>query len=120
MKKVNYEWDFKALNLTDFLLILDFKLDGKLAKYARTGIVKAIRTKTGKKIGKVEVWEDIPASMYGFINLQCKQFIKQIQNSSLNPDGVYIRHHFVKGGEYRDNIKSIDLRVKIEGIYDRK
>ena len=116
-KKIVFDYNFRAVNITDFEMPLEFKLEGKIAGYARTGIIKAIKMKTGKNVGKNNVWETIPSSMYGFINTQCKSFIKTVQEKELKPDGVSIVHHVVRGGEYLDNGKTIMLKIDITGQY---
>lgn len=116
-RKVLFDYHFKAVNLTDFEMPLDFKLEGKLARYARTGIVKAIKMKTGKNIGKVDVWEEVPSSMLGFVNHQAKTFVKTVNDNELVPDGIRIIHHRVEKGEYLDNGKEISLRIKVVGQY---
>lgn len=116
-KKILFDFHFKAVSLSDFELVLDFNLEGKLAKYARTGIIKAIKQNTGKNIGKVNVWEEIPSNMLGFVNHQSKSFVKTINEQELKPDGISIVHHRVEKGEYLDNGKEIHLRVKLEGQY---
>lgn len=116
-KKILFDYHFKAVNLSDFEMILDFKLEGKLAGYARTGIVKAIKQKTGKNVGRVDVWEEIPSSMLGFVNMQAKSFIKTVSDKELAPDGISIIHHTAEKGEYLDNGKEIMLKLKIGGQY---
>lgn len=116
-KKTIFDYEFKALNLTDFELILLFTLDGKLARYARAGIVKSIKMKTGKNIGKVNVWVDVPPSMYNFVNLQSKAFIKIINNKELKPDGITIVNHHLSKGSYKDDLKTIYLKLLLTGQY---
>jgi hypothetical protein len=118
MVKENFDYDFRAVNITDYELDITLKVDNKIFKNILEGSKENLKKK-GVVFKEKEVLNfEVPKSYFNVLKIACNKLVN-IVNNIVRDDNIFICDHNIKKAFFKKNLFSDKWKIFItlQGSY---